>query len=1269
MANESSAAPPPRERAGEGRALTVEIDASAERWRIEVDGQAHEVPPPDLGDPTRPAPPDTAPDRLHPARPDTPSRSPREAEAFVSAPRPSSRDDEPLALGVALLQLRSMAGLGLDADKSGRLLNPSDAAREQIMLAIARSIGAALTALLPPSGHSSLAALAGSAPGQGDALVRIRVRVREPQANATPADLAQANAALTLPWELLLVADRFPVAEGKLSIAREAVAEGITEGLPSPPPRFSVVAHVAAPQHEGLPELRLEEAAFRMARALVSLEDRTYFTDLGTLDDLKRAAAKINPVLLHFAGHGLPGRLLFEDRDGGPDEVETNHLLLSLTTAMGHLPSAIWLSCCYGAGLGQPERSGTLTTRAWDLLGPQTSSIAADLHRAGVPQVLGYFGPVPDALAVEVDRSLFETLARTGSTLKAVRTARLRSQEAIETEGGWARFPLAWTLLGLYHRGDDIPLLDAKSPPGASLAIDDVIERAPEALHGLEALNHGFIGRRRLLAKMRRHRNDDRHNVLGLYGLGGLGKTATMIRLSRVFAGGGQGWQERVVALSLQKRDATFAALRESVVEAISRHPARPTDWDDRLKKVEDGSNDRGVSLAQILLSVLANRVLYIDNAETLQVDPRKDAADSERVPWCDAEVASFFQTLCSKAPSNVTVLVTTRYRPRDTGGKWVPIEPCTKDEIFRMTRWFRSLRRLPPSLRSDLATRRLAGHPRAVEWADALIDEQASRWSDEGHELRDDSCPDEVREHVYDPALARLPEKATPDLLLEALIERLGPGPRALLGECCAIGLPVPLEVVRRLGEGSEVLQARGLLTCFEGAGWAVHAFVRGAAERAGTSGPTREGRGKLADYWLAKFRAEGRAPELAWKEALGHLLAAERWGEALRVVVMLDEGYQRRGWIRARIELFEDLPEHVWPDLERGHVLHRHSDALLAAGHYREAEQRARKALTVTELVCGTREHANVAASLTGLANVLWRQGHYEDAERGYREAIVIEERVYGTREHTNLAASLTGLANTLRRQGRYREAEAAFREAIAILERTCGTREHANVAASIAGLANVLWSQHRYDEAKLSYREAITVLEKVYGTREHADIALSLHGLANVLQGQNRHPEAGSAYLEAIAILERVYDTREHVSVAASLHGLAGVHGALGCLDKAEHCFVEAIAIYSVVFGNRRIPVALPTLANLADLLLQRGQAAQALIYANDAWLGALEADLPVDAVQSGPILALVLTDLGRIDEAREVDSMIGTLLRELSEDHPARIAVERRIGLRK
>lgn len=93
-----------------------------------------------------------------------------------------------------------------------------------------------------------------------------------------------------------------------------------------------------------------------------------------------------------------------------------------LRTLLGRKP-VLWV----GAGLGGPERHDDRATREWSMLGPQGASVAADLHRAGVPQVLGYFGPVPDPLAVEVDRTLFEELARTGSTLKAVRAARLRT--------------------------------------------------------------------------------------------------------------------------------------------------------------------------------------------------------------------------------------------------------------------------------------------------------------------------------------------------------------------------------------------------------------------------------------------------------------------------------------------------------------------------------------------------------------------------------------------------------------------------------------------------------------------------------------------------------------------------------------------------------------------------------------------------------------------------------------------------------------------------
>ncbi|MEM7154993.1 MAG: tetratricopeptide repeat protein [Myxococcota bacterium] len=1203
------------------RRLTIDIHADSTPWRIEAGGETHEVDPPDLGK--------------------------------------------------ALVGLRTFAGKGLPCNDKGICIDPSGTVLENEMQQLARSTGQTLTGLLPPAGLGILERIAGNAASRGPALVSVRVHGEE----------AKANNALVLPWELLMLGSRFPVALGEVHIVREAVTPGVTEGLDpnEEPPALSVVAHVAAPKAPNLPELNLEEASYRMARALTRIEGQTLFTEMGTLEDLGKAVHRVSPVVLHFAGHGLPGKLVFEDEDCAPHGVTANELLIALRLQKTTLPRAIWLSCCYGAGPGKPAAGDTPSrAREWGVMASESPSIAADLHRAGIPQILGYFGPVPDPLAVEVDRHLFEGLAETGYTLEAVRQARLRTQQAIDTGKGWARFPLAWTLLSLYHRGPNLPLIDAtKTLPKATAAR---LVPEPEKVQGLDVLGFGFIGRRRLLARLRREWGQNHQRVLGLYGLGGLGKTATMIRLCRVLLSGelveNEQWQDKALVLPLQLVDGQeqlrtepFAVLRELVDTMVEGHPLCPPDWNERLDAIEqaDEQSSRGRALAELVLSVCKGGVLYIDNGETMQVERTEMDGELDKVPWRSEEVAAFFRTVCGARLPETTVLLTTRYRPADTPGWWAPIEPCSKDEIFRMTRWHPWLRRLPPVLREELVSTRLAGHPRAVKWANALVEEQAQRWQEDcGQSLREDLPSDRVRREVLEPALEGLPDKAAADLLLETLLERQTPEALALLGECCGIGLPVPFQVVRRMGDGADALRSRGLLTSMQEQQWGVHPFVREVVERRIDGPPwSKAGRGVLVDYW-ENVCSKG-APEASHRELLEQALAAELWAKARATVATLEEAFRRRGWAKARLELIEGVKEQPWPDPERDWLLYTLSDALDSMGRYDEAEQAIRQSLKLSERVHGTREHGSVAASLHGLANVLENLGRYEEAKEVYEESISIQEGVYGTREHGSVASSLHGLANVLGRLGRYEEAKEVYEESISIKEHVYGTREHDSVASSLHGLANVLVVLGRYEEAKEVYEESISITERVYGTREHGEVAASLSGLANVLVRLGRYEEAEEVYEESISILGRVYGTREHGSVAASLHGLAIVLVRLGRYKVAERAFREALAIQERVFGSRRTPASILTLVVFAKVLVQHQRPHDALPLARDGWEGALEHNSLLDAVQAGPIYAVTLARAGQEDEAQQVRATVVQLLQQLPEGHPVRVLVEKELRL--
>ncbi|MEM9489545.1 MAG: tetratricopeptide repeat protein, partial [Myxococcota bacterium] len=918
----------------------------------------------------------------------------------------------------------------------------------------ALTCGQRLAALLPARARQRIAQLAASTAVDGPAIVRLRV--------SGPA----LCSVMLLPWELLVIDARFPVADEQLHLLRESLRDGAAD-LPEDPPPLSVVAHVAAPRAAGLAELDLEEAAYRIAMALDPIADRVRFTEMGSVADLTDAVKAVQPVMLHFSGHGRPGQLAFEDEHGGVHWVPVDRLLAELRQSLDRLPLAVWLSCCHSAGpnraparndrAGQPvvdarSSADEIAVREWGIEIERSTSAAADIHLAGIPQVLGYFGPVPDPLAARVDRQLFEALLETGSTLRAVQRARMGSVKPLPSGAGHVCFPLAWTLLALYHRGADRRLIE----PGKALprTVSSALERVPIALEGIQVLEHGFIGRRKLLAGLRTLRQRDNERVLGLYGLGGLGKTAVMVRLASILAGGGAHWQRRVVAIpaaELPDSIPPFVWLQQKINEVIARHPACPRDWKQTMVAV-DQSDDRPAALARALLSVAdaspEPMVIYVDNAETVQ-DLAAVAAD-QRAPWCDPAVADFFATLCGVASGSVTVLLTTRYRPSRTPGQWEEIPFCSEHEIFRMTAWWPVMRRLPRSIRAELASRRLQGHARAVEWVNSLLKTQEDR---SGVRVSPSEDAARVRTQLIEPALAGLPPLIDGDLALGAVLSRLAPSVRALLGECTAIHRPVPYTVIRSLSSQDpsdpDVLRDLGLLSRFVSGEdvWAVHPFVVDSVGKDEITW-TPSGRAVLGRYWRERGDQvqSGGANVDDLIEAMDHLAAGLCWSEASDVMYQLSRTLRNRGQYAARLELLGSSED--WPDEFRARWLREYGSALDDMSRFELAEQAWRDAHALAVRLGGSSgENAlEVSFSLHGLANVLVSQGRYKEAEEAYNECIGISERVYKTREHAEVAVSLHGLANVLVSQGRYKEAEEAYNECIGISERVYKTREHA-------------------------------------------------------------------------------------------------------------------------------------------------------------------------------------------------------------------------------
>ena len=325
---------------------------------------------------------------------------------------------------------------------------------------------------------------------------------------------------LALPWELIRLHGQFAVRDGRLDVARSVPAE--TEPVLSKPATpMSLLVNISAPEGSGLD---YERESYAIVRALHE-HLGVVVNEMGEVDDLVDGLRDANPARVgaHFSGHGGPGTLIFEDEFGAANPVEIPKLL---TKSAGAPPIACRASSSDVAMVATPPPS---------MGGKGLPAAATALHRDGITQVVGYFGPVLDELSTRAERAFYAELANGRRTRDAVRLARAEMSRvpaaigrglARDAGGTLAAEPLtyAWAEMVLYQRGPDYPL-GTKIEADRSAALDTTQRRTerPYPNSRTRLLKAGFVGRRKEMHALRRDLRQGRHLHV-VQGTGGLGR-------------------------------------------------------------------------------------------------------------------------------------------------------------------------------------------------------------------------------------------------------------------------------------------------------------------------------------------------------------------------------------------------------------------------------------------------------------------------------------------------------------------------------------------------------------------------------------------------------------------------------------------------------------------------------------------------------------------------------------------------------------------------
>lgn len=590
--------------------------------------------------------------------------------------------------------------------------------------------------------------------------------------------LRVADEFAALPWETLVApgTDRPIGLDPQVRTFRQTPSRLVA--LPGP---LRILVAIASPLSGGgmvldyERELRNVLAAVRGARAHTADVRVVQFATTGAI----RAALTQYPVhVLHLSGHGEPGLLELEDDAGAARRVSADELLDEAVPA-GRMPAVFSLAACHTGRLQQDGNAsfaaGLLARGAGVVIATETS--ISDIYATKVfARVYGVLAadPAADVIAAVAD-------ARAAVHLELRRSADPRDRALAELH--------EWATVAVYAPRGSVPVIDpaaaVQHPPDAGLR-RGVLRRAVGEV----------VGRRREQRIWPAQLLGGRTAGIVVHGLGGVGKTTLADELvTRVLE---READRLVVAVTGQSSaEQLLAAIAEQAAEALHDRAAVPAGVWRGLSRLTDGAlgiASRTGTLTGLLTDLPV--LLVLDNFED-------NLSGAGAGPVDDPALAGLLAAVIDR-PGRCRLLVTCRYPftlPRNghRGLAFHQLGPLTFAETMKLA-W--ALPYLDRMTSDELRQvwRSVGGHPRCLEYLDALLAGGVARYTDvtrrladaAEHRLRGTPGPhrdidDYLGAHTtLDAALAETATLAADDVLLDDLLGTLVPHPgadRVLLG------------------------------------------------------------------------------------------------------------------------------------------------------------------------------------------------------------------------------------------------------------------------------------------------------------------------------------------------------------------------------------------------------------------------------------------------------------------------------------------------------
>ncbi|MFJ3274279.1 tetratricopeptide repeat protein [Streptomyces sp. NPDC086776] len=960
-----------------------------------------------------------------------------------------------------------------------------------------------------------------------------------------------------LPWETLVPPGRgVPLAlDPVVDLCRTTQRTGRPAPAAAPGP-LRIVAAIAAPDDSSGQLLDYER---EWARILDAVEPgrrtghRVRVLEWGSAAAIRSALDAEACDVLHISCHARPGALLLETPTGEEDAVDAARFVQDVMPSYGGVPLIV-LAGCSTALEGQAELPG----------------LARSLLDNGAQAVLAMNSVVSDDYAIELCARLYEGLASRPEADLLTVFSEVRRELAREPR------PLPEWATPVLFLAD--PTVRPGGGPAAARRVVDPLEAPGVSVGepGTQAVvidgtvrgRHDFVGRRRILRQLA----GTQPRVL-LHGIGGIGKTSLAAELvGRFTAAAADGI---VVAVA---GETAVDTIMEQLRRRLGAHCARKGLTEtDPLHQWVIALNEPGRDWRELLGASAGTAIpllLVLDNAED-----NLDAEDH----LVDEELAEFLQVWVERH----STLVTSRYPFPVAGVESLHLGPLTWQETRKLIWRLPGIDALSPPEQAQVWAR-LGGHPRSLEYLDALLRDGAARFDEVSARLGAALADREtgpggglgwklhetgalIAQDVLLPQLlARLDEApAARRLLLGAAVYRLPVDRTGLTWQVAAAsadpsGLADPSDAAEPppepdgLDEAVTQLLHLGLLAP-AGGGYLVHRWTATALARIAGPELLTHAHRRAGAYWA--WRCGTTTVQDTYigyvLEARFHELAGGRVPKALDHTHQACHELERSGqWAREERLRQEALSMAAPGSLVAAECLAELGGLDARRGRYARAESRYRQALARFEELGA---EALVGGMLHNLGLLAEHRGDHDESERLYRQSMAITERIG---ERQRVAITLHQLADHTSRRGDDRLAEEQYLDALAICEEL---GDLAGIAAAQHQIGILAFRAKDYAKSERCTRVALSH-HVTLGDRVNEGNGWS--ALSKIALARFDHAAAQADARAALEIFEAIGSSR---NIAESCVLLGEIARDLGDMPWAETCFARASAVFAAL-GER-------------------------------------------------------------------------------------------------